>query len=112
MATKSQRVYAVFLYKGRVCNPTTDEIMVLDMTREKGVGEREGRCFFDKSDYHFQMSQNSTKYAFSMTGMHLTQGPGRIWLFRSLEKARTFQNGFFAYKIFLGACLSGDDTLV
>jgi hypothetical protein len=113
------QVYAVVLRKHNVCNPTTEDIIPLKMTKGKGLSGGVQWKLDKTNDAHHPFFAYITSYqekgaAFSFTGtrLHEGQGPGRLWLFRSRKSAKTFREGFFAYKIFLGACMSGDDSRV
>lgn len=112
------RVYAVILNKYNLVYPMAEDVLALEMTKEKGVrGGEAARWRLDKvgdvhHPFHSYLYYHEKAAAFAFTGKHLDQGPGRIWLFRSRKKAETFREGFFAYKIFIGACFSGDDSRV
>lgn len=112
------KVYAVILYKYNLVYPMAENVLALEMTKEKGVrGGESVRWRFDKigeihHPHFIYLYRHEKDAAFSFVGTRLIQGPGRVWLFRSRKKAETFQNGFFAYKSFIGACFSGDDSRV
>lgn len=102
---KHEFVYAVFLDVHNVLTPYTEEIMTLVVSRENG---QEKYRNIDSSTPFYAGYQ---KEAFT-TGVHLNQGPGRMWLFRSQKEAESFRSGLISYAIFLGKCLGGDPNEV
>lgn len=102
---KHEFVYAVFLDVHNVLTPYTEEIMTLVVSKENG---QEKYHNIDSSTPFYTSYQ---KEAFT-AGVHLDQGPGRMWLFRSQKEAESFRSGLIAYAIFLGKCLGGDPDKV
>lgn len=79
-------VYAVFARKHNVCHPTSEEIMAL---RTVKVREVDGRV--------------RTRY-YNIDTTHP--------FYTYFDTPQERENAFFAYKMFIGACLSGDDARV
>lgn len=102
---KHEFVYAVFLDVNNVLTPYTEEIMTLVVSRENG---KEEYCSIDSSTPFYT---NYQEEAFT-AGVHLNQGPGRMWLFRTQKEAESFRKGLIAYALFLGKCLGGDPDKV
>lgn len=100
-------VFAVFLRAHDVCHPRYEDIMTLRVSKERtGTGNRTVERY-DNIDTLHQFYTYWQREAFTQAGVHLTQGPGRMWLFRSKGRAETFREGMIAYKNFLGSCLTG-----